>query len=237
MVKGQAFRDMEMNSRAETDCDRQRLSCLVDGELGDGAELEAALAEAGSAEALACWQTYHLIGDVLRAPELANSRCDAAWLQQLRERLQQEPADAVPPQAAQDEPLPADLTRQPAANDGIFRWKMVAGLASFAAVAAIGWNVLGSVQPGAAGAGAVLAQGEEAVQPASANVQQVAVSERERRLPARQAWSPAQPPYSVVLRNHELDRLLAQQAGANQDAAARRASEFFRNAGYDTAER
>lgn len=225
-----------MNSRAETDCDRQRLSCLADGELDDAVELEAALAEAGSAEAQACWRTYSLIGDVLRAPELAQSHCNAAWLQQLRERLRQEQAGQALPQAGQGEPLRADLTQQPAANDGIFRWKMVAGLASFAAVAAIGWNLLGSVQPGAAGGDAVLAQSEEAVQPAAANVQQVAVSEPERSRPS-QAWRPAQPPYSVVLRNPELDRLLAQQATANQDAAARRASEFFRNAGYDTAER
>mgnify|MGYP002737947967 CR=1 FL=1 len=222
-----------MNSKSDIDCDRQRLSCLVDGEL-DAAELNAALGEATFAQASDCWRTYHMIGDALRSRDLAPGRCDEQWLAQLRQRLQAEPV-VLPTSAVVDSStsaVDADLARRPAANDGIFRWKMVAGLASFAAVAAIGWNLLGTVQPSPAPDGVVLAQDQS--EQRSDGARQVAVAQR--RAPA-QLWSPAQPPYSVVLRSPELDRLLAAQANANADMASQRTNEFFRNAGYGSAER
>ena len=36
-----------------------------------------------------------------------------------------------------------NLSGAPAANDSVFRWKMVAGFASVAAVAAVAWSVVG----------------------------------------------------------------------------------------------
>ena len=73
----------------EQEMNKELLSALVDGEL-HGEELEQALACAESAEGCASWEIYHLVGDVLRSPDLAHhSQHDL--LSGLREKLAQEP--------------------------------------------------------------------------------------------------------------------------------------------------
>lgn len=144
---------------------RELISALADGQLQGEAfarGVEAAGADPAGREA---WNTYHLIGDVLRSGELAACTAPTAFLARLEQRLIQEP---VPPGAdALSGPRQGGVavSRQPAANDASFRWKLVAGFASFAAVAAIGWTVVGAVaKPDqgqlAAGPGTVLAGGQ-----------------------------------------------------------------------------
>ncbi|MES2318271.1 MAG: RseA family anti-sigma factor [Pseudomonadota bacterium] len=68
---------------------REHISTLSDGELSD-ADLELALAALQSADGQQAWNTYHRIGDVLRAqatPELSD-----AFAARLAERLAAEPA-------------------------------------------------------------------------------------------------------------------------------------------------
>lgn len=68
---------------------REHISTLSDGELSD-ADLELALAALQSADGQQAWNTYHRIGDALRAqgtPELSD-----AFAEQLAERLRAEPA-------------------------------------------------------------------------------------------------------------------------------------------------
>ena len=68
---------------------REHISTLSDGELAD-ADLELALAALQSADGQQAWNTYHRIGDVLRAeatPELSNG-----FAARLAERLAGEPA-------------------------------------------------------------------------------------------------------------------------------------------------
>lgn len=68
---------------------REHISALCDGELSD-ADLELALAALQAADGQQAWNTYHRIGDVLRAqasPDLSDA-FDAA----LAERLKGEPA-------------------------------------------------------------------------------------------------------------------------------------------------
>jgi sigma-E factor negative regulatory protein RseA len=84
------------------------------------------------------WQNYHLIGDVLRSGELAGVTAPAAFLARLQSRLQQEQPVAAPT-PTQGPGTAAVAQRQRAANDGNFLWKLVASVASLAAVAAIGW--------------------------------------------------------------------------------------------------
>ena len=55
----------------EQEMNKELLSALVDGEL-HGDELEQALACAESADGCASWELYHLVGDVLRSPDLAH---------------------------------------------------------------------------------------------------------------------------------------------------------------------
>ena len=126
---------------------KELLSALVDGEL-HGEELEQALACAEGPEGCASWELYHLVGDVLRSPDLAHhSQHDL--LSGLRAQLANEPALMLEP--AQIKQVTAGLEsahgpvvalRDPAANGAVFRWKVAASFASVAAVAALGWNLM-----------------------------------------------------------------------------------------------
>ena len=134
----------------------EQLSALMDGEL-EGEALAEALRLAHGEESQATWELYHLVGDVLRSPELA-AHASSPLLGRLREQLAQEPAAARVPLVLQSEsPVVSVHVPQPAANASVFRWKMVAGFASLAAVVAVAWNMAGTGDLGGA-AGPQLAQ-------------------------------------------------------------------------------
>lgn len=190
---------------------QELLSALVDGEL-TGIELEQALAVAEDAQGQRNWQLYHLVGDVLRSPDLAHhSQRDV--LTGLRARLAQEP----PLQSTQETALqlahgvleqvqaPAAV-RDQAANASVFRWKLAAGFASIAAVAAVGWQVM-ALQTAPVG-GAQLAQ--------NAAPAVVAVAADDGR--------------TVMLRDPNLDALLALHEQYANRPGLQVPAEFLRNA-------
>jgi sigma-E factor negative regulatory protein RseA len=127
------------------------LSALSDGQL-DGKEFAAALHACGhDRSALACWDTYHLIGDVLRLPAHASApkaiSAELEFVSRFNKRLSQELRQdngSVVQQAAvmpSEPPVVGLIDRHgSASNDNSFRWKVVAGVASLAAVSAIVWN-------------------------------------------------------------------------------------------------
>lgn len=121
--------------------DKELVSALADGQLDPGDAPRALQALARDPQARERWEAYHLIGDVLRSPELARPAPSSDFMQRLSQRLADEP---IPGRVA------ADASRAHAANDARFRWKLAAGLASVAAVAVAGWVA----------AGAWLAQGQ-----------------------------------------------------------------------------
>lgn len=126
------------------------ISALADGQLQGEAFARGVAAVASDPAARETWQTYHLIGDVLRSGELAQVTPPAVFLSRLTDRLAQEGLTAVPvpaTDAASLTPKPGVNVSEPAANDASFRWKLVAGFASLAAMGAIGWNVVGSLGP------------------------------------------------------------------------------------------
>lgn len=207
---------------------------LMDGRLSGDAFAQAVQRLAHDDDARASWHAWHVIGDVMRASDLA-ACCthDAAFLARLRQRLQQERQDAPAPHT-----LPAPVTlptatapglaRQPAANDGVFRWKLVAGLASFAAVAAIGWTTLGAIGPQPAGPQLALrgSQGGMAATPLPAPAASSA--------PARGATALAATTLDgSVLRDPRLDELLAAHRQAAGAPALGHAQGFLRNATFN----
>jgi sigma-E factor negative regulatory protein RseA len=135
---------------------QELMSALADGQLQGEALQRGLQAAASDPAALEAWQTYHLIGDVLRSRELAGGTAPAQFLERLQENLRLEQPLAGPAIRPIEVFAAAQVpdTARPAANDGQ-RWKMVAGFASVAAVAAIGWTVAGMV--GAKDGGAQLA--------------------------------------------------------------------------------
>jgi sigma-E factor negative regulatory protein RseA len=87
---------------------RQLLSSLMDGDADASATQQACAAWRGDAAARADWHAYHVIGDVLRTPELTPARAgDAAFVQLLRMRLAAEPVVMAPSARAGGSDAPA----------------------------------------------------------------------------------------------------------------------------------
>ncbi len=114
------------------------ISALADGQLAGDAFARGVELAAADPVARQAWHTYHLIGDVLRSGEHATVALSSGFLGRLQVRLQHE---QIPPPGAAT--VPPHKPAPVAANDATFRWKLVAGVASLAAVAAIGWTAVG----------------------------------------------------------------------------------------------
>ena len=189
------------------------LSALADGQLRE--EDVAAALEACDQDdaALDCWNTYHLIGDFLRSPaDLPAASLavggEPGFASRLSARLAHETvATAVALPAAR---LPASpdrvYHRGPASNDGNFRWKLVAGVASLAAVSAIAWNASGLMK---SSSGPQLAQ--------NASPQIVVTS-----------------PQGPVVRDARLEELLAAHRQFGTASALQESSGFLRNATFES---
>lgn len=206
----------------------ERVSALADGQLR-GDEFAGALASlAESREALAAWHAYHVVGDALRCADLADGRADLAFVARLRGRL---PSSVDAPHSAMHAmgvDMPAteawsvvaaagpDGRRNESANDPVTRWKLLAGMASMIAVAAVGWQLAS----GGAGSGdaAQLANVPGAATSATASV------------PAVQAGM-AEPP--VMLRDARLDELLAAHKQFGGTSALQMPAGFLRNATFE----
>ena len=134
----------------KADEDNELISALADGQLR-GEEFARTVEWVGEAkEAQSTWHAYHVLGDVLRAGESVSSARDAAFVQRLRQGLQAETSGTVPVVAIDLIATDAMSTRAGAmnhinrggANAPWFGWKRLAGVASLALVALIGWPLV-----------------------------------------------------------------------------------------------
>lgn len=209
----------------EPNCDRALISSLMDEALPPS-QLDALLQTMDAPEARECWQVYQLIGDVLRAPDLAACGRDTELVVRLRGQWPAQAQAAVaglpnPPAA----PQPALDVRRPAANDTLFRWKLVAGLSSFATVAALSWGLW-------LGQGLDAGQGPQLAQQPSPPVQAVLAQTQGPAPQTEAVFGRGRPEGPVhMLRDPELDQLLAahgQAAGVSALSAG-----FLRNATFE----
>ena len=180
---------------------QELISALADGQLQGEALARGVQAATADARAREAWCTYHLVGEVLRTGRGQTGVAPEAFLAALRGRLQAEPAPR--PAIAFLPAVPVQGSDRVAAND--WRWKLVAGVASVAAVGAISWNMVGgpvspSAQPQLAAAPASVAA---AVRPAS------------------------------MIRDAQLDRLLAAHRQLGGATALQTSSGFLRNATFE----
>lgn len=132
------------------------MSAFADGELRDDELSSVWLSLAESDTAVGDWDHYHLIGDVLRSSNssvLPACGDSTSFLHRLNLKLRsEEPWAATPSVLPQPLLLPSELAGQApaalkpqryrAANDGIFRWKLLAGFATLAAVSVITWTAV-----------------------------------------------------------------------------------------------
>ena len=201
----------------------ETISALADGQLR-GEEFARALeAVTADADARSTWHTYHLVGDVLRSGELAVCRQDAAFMTRLKTRLQYEaalvqPAVAIDSIAAQAHSTRAGSqndSRKLATNESSFRWKLVAGFASLAAVVAIGWNSVGGLSQTAG-----QPQLAQALVPAQAQ-------------PAQQPVAVADNDPQVMIRDPRLNAFLAAHEQFGGTSALQMPAGFLRNATFE----
>jgi sigma-E factor negative regulatory protein RseA len=197
----------------------EMISALADGQLRGEALERVIQTIATDPQARTAWHTYHLVGDVLRTGELPTGTAPARFLAGFQVRLERERAGdrvLVEPAGAGAAVLPVATEEAfpatEAANDGSFRWKVVAGCASLAAVAAIGWSSVVSI---------------------SAPPQQPQLAQG--GAPALTARA-EQPP--IMIRDPRLDEMLAahRQFGGGASALQTTAS-FLRNAAFEGPDR
>ena len=128
------------------------IGALADGQLRGNEFVRTVNHIHDDSHARSTWHAYHVIGDVLRGTELSKSVLDdAGFVSRFQARLAGESgAGMVASPSATPEFSVSPISsleagkrlNQSSANDAGFKWKLVAGCASMAAVAAIGWSAL-----------------------------------------------------------------------------------------------
>lgn len=203
---------------------REQVSALADGHL-QGEEFATVIGRIGFDEELReTWQTYHLVGDVLRSGVHAPCSDTTSFLSRFQDRLAAEPP--LQTLVALPEPEPVQRSSTEAANEPVFRWKLVAGAASLAAAAAIGWNWIGI--EGSRPAGAQLAQ-QQVAPAAVVAAANVTPPPRQTLTPTRVLVGNGNP--QVMLRDPRLDQLL--EAHQQVSGASQLPSGFLRNATFE----
>lgn len=181
------------------------------------------------------WNAYQIVGDALRgnAPLVAVTP-PSAFLANFQARMDLESSAVLgtpvgDTQGVLASPSLADGRRVPAANDAIFRWKMLAMVASVSAVMAVSWGVLGTV----GGDGALQTAPELAQVAPTAHSSVVAVAEPDS-VNSSIVVNTGQGP---LLRDARLEALLAEHRQYGGLSALQKPAGFLRNATYDTPDR
>jgi sigma-E factor negative regulatory protein RseA len=194
-----------------TELQKAQISDLADGQLVAN-EFATALALIDTnSQALAHWHSLHLVGDVLRDHALANCAKDADFLNTFRAKLSSEP-ELIQFKATESVNLPAmqkDVfsSKSAPSNDSFFNWKWVAGLSALAASVMLGLNLIAT----------------SAVAPATTGSQLAKTS-----IPIAVDGQDA-----VMLRNPQLDALIAAHNQVSGSSALQMPSGFLRSATFN----
>jgi sigma-E factor negative regulatory protein RseA len=188
---------------------QDHLSALADGQvLGDDFSRAMAVV-AQDEQAVQSWHLYHVIGDVMRSDGLAPAVQEWGFWERLESKLDAEPVRvhvSVPPVA-----VPASSPNV-SANDSSIRWKWFASV-SFSALLALvvigGWP------------------------PVNDNAAQLAGKEGLPVASASPAPTAAGPESAVMVRDPELDALMAAHRQLGGHSAFQTPSGFLRNATFE----
>jgi len=128
----------------------ERLSALTDGQLPEDEEVQTLDWLAHDEDAQSSWNTYHLLGEVMRSGVATCPDRDAAFMQRMnaalaKESIQPLQIDAIKNEAIQARPQDFSAIKgikTPAANDAFIHWRWVGGLAALLAVVVVSWQGL-----------------------------------------------------------------------------------------------
>jgi len=191
---------------------QERLSAMADGELAPVELVHALDAVLGDEASVNIWHAYHVVGDALRSAELTADGKDLEFLRKFEQRLALEPDYPHPHSTAVQAAL-VGVPGSHSANASTMRWKLVAGVACSALALVVGVGQWRQSEPPASGVQL------SAVPPSQAfAIAPVA-------LPAVGA--------QVMIRDPELDRLLAAHQQLGGHSALQRSSGFLRNATFE----
>lgn len=184
---------------------REQLSALVDGQLAPE-NIASALAFAGSDEGRQTWQLYQLVGEVLRSPDVAH-HAQHDVLPAVRTQLAKESRQGLQPPPHRPVAV-SQVSTDPAANSAVFRWKLVAGLASMVAVSVLVWGSWVDSRSGSAGVQLAKSAAQQQSEPAAVDGTQ------------------------LMLRDPRLDELLAEHRQYSPVSALPMPANFLRNANF-----
>jgi sigma-E factor negative regulatory protein RseA len=192
-----------------------QISDLADGQLRDDDFAQAMTLMNDNSHARAYWHSLHLVGDVLRAKELAScakelASCakDAEFLNTFRAKLSLESKLAgVTPVNLPTLHVAAHSPKSTPANEPFFSWKWAAGLSALAASVILGLNLVGTTSVAPTVTGSQLAQ---STAPISVEGQT-----------------------AVMLRNPQLDALIAAHSQVGGSSAFQMPSGFLRSATFN----
>jgi sigma-E factor negative regulatory protein RseA len=205
----------------------EQLSALVDGELSGSAATQTLDWLTSDDAAQIRWNTYHLLGEVMRSGEASSPEREAAFLQRLSDALALEPEPvrsngAIKKEAAlarHQGVIALNDVKNTAANDATFNWRWVGGVAALLALVVVSWQGLNAGL--AAGAGPQLAQ---VIVPTGQSL---------AALPLVAASDGA----SLMIRDPQLDAFLAAHKQFGGTSAFQKPSGFMSNAVFEGAPR
>jgi sigma-E factor negative regulatory protein RseA len=188
------------------------LSACADGACDEQEWLLLSTAWATSPDLRQRWADYHLIGEALRGSVTPVRSASDDFLAGVMARLQDEPVPMPPLEPAAVQAVRAP-TAAGAANDGVYRWKWLAGCASVVALSAWLWQGMGALSPAPS---PQLAQSSPQL-----DAVQVVVM----------------PSGAMVLRDAQLDELMAAHRQWGGMSALQMPAGFLRNATYESPSR
>jgi sigma-E factor negative regulatory protein RseA len=205
----------------------ERLSALADGQLF-GVEAQQALDwlehDKGAQDD---WNTYHLLGDVMRSGSAPSLDREAAFMQRLSQALAKESWPLAQTDATKivaDTTMPEDFkalngVKKSAANDAFIRWRWAGGLASLLAVLVVGWQGLNAgFELGAA------PQTAQVIVPTGQSLAALPLVVAREEVP-------------VMIRDPQLDAFLAAHKQFGGTSAFQKPSGFLSNAVFEGAPR
>lgn len=207
------------------------VSALMDGQL-EGEAFSRCLHELQqNPQALAKWDAYHVIGQTLRSGAVDAQACDSAFVARLSQRLKQETFRVAQVAAT---PIVVNKAYQPPPAANQDHWRLVAGLASVMLVVVLAWQGLAPVAQGPAGASvaqlAVPVGNSAALLTASVggdNRGQILLRSDGTSVLTASTEAP------VMIRDPQLDALLAAHRNFAGASALQMAPGFVRNANFE----